>query len=64
VDAKEMYLRRKCGKIQYKKITTQGGVWVSLLIVTTRNVKCRYLCVVLFWRIKIFFFTAKYEAKL
>jgi len=59
-----MQLRRNVVKNHYHKIIPQSGGWVSLLIVTTRNFKCGFFSVVSFRRIKIFFLTAKYEAKL
>ena len=44
-----MQLRRNVVKIHYHKITSQGGEWVSLLVVTVSNVKCGYFRVVAFF---------------
>jgi hypothetical protein len=58
-----LWIQKKCScagnvaKFQYHKITTQSGVWVSLLVVTSRNFKCGYSGVVLFRRIIIFLYS-------
>ena len=41
-------------KIHYHKITLRVGLWISFLVVTTRNFKCGFFSAVLFGRIKYF----------
>lgn len=62
-----LWMLKKCScannalKIRWHKFTKRVGLWVSLLIVTVRNLKCGHLWVVLFRCIIILFSTAKYE---